>query len=133
MGAFALTLPLAVLFIARAIDGITGGNVSVADAYVFAILNGGYFIGTIVVADISSDENRGKNYGKMAISSNLGFIVGPALAGILGATIYGEILPVSAALILSSIVLVVIVFILKESKPSILMEIPEKNNVGKVF
>lgn len=118
MGAFAITLPLAVLFLARAIDGVTGGNVSVADAY---------------VADISSDESRGKNYGKMAISSNLGFIVGPALAGILGATIYGEVLPVLAALILSSVVLVVIVFILKESKTSILMEIPEKNSVGKVF
>jgi DHA1 family tetracycline resistance protein-like MFS transporter len=118
LGAFTITLPLAVLFLARAIDGVTGGNVSVADAY---------------VADISSDENRGKNYGKMAISSNLGFIVGPALAGILGATIYGEALPVLAALILSSIVLVVIAFVLKESKTSILQEIPEKSNVGKVF
>ena len=118
MGAFAITLPLVVLFLARAIDGVTVGNVSVADAY---------------VADISSDESRGKNYGKMAISSNLGFIVGPALAGILGATIYGEVLPVLAALILSSVVLVVIVFILKESRTSILMEIPEKNSVGKVF
>ena len=118
LGAFTITLPLAVLFLARAIDGVTGGNVSVADAY---------------VADISSDENRGKNYGKMAISSNLGFIVGPALAGILGATIYGEALPVLAALILSSIVLVVIAFVLKESKTLILQEIPEKSNVGKVF
>jgi MFS transporter, DHA1 family, tetracycline resistance protein len=118
LGAFTITLPLAVLFLARAIDGVTGGNVSVADAY---------------VADISSDENRGKNYGKMAISSNLGFIVGPALAGILGATIYGEALPVLAALILSSIVLVVIAFILKESRTSILQDIPEKSNVGKVF
>jgi MFS transporter, DHA1 family, tetracycline resistance protein len=118
VGTFAITLPLVVLFIARAIDGATGGNVSVADAY---------------VADISSDEDRGKNYGKMAISSNLGFIVGPALAGILGATIYGETLPVLAALILSSAVLVVIAFVLKESKTSILQEIPEKNYVGKVF
>jgi MFS family permease len=66
-------LDIAVLFFARAIDGLTGGNVSVADAY---------------ISDISSDENRSKNFGKMAISSNLGFIVGPALAGILGATIY---------------------------------------------
>jgi DHA1 family tetracycline resistance protein-like MFS transporter len=118
VGTFALTLPLVVLFIARAIDGVTGGNVSVADAY---------------VADISSDEDRGKNYGKMAIASNLGFIVGPALAGILGATIYGETLPVLAALIMSSAVLVVIAFVLKESKTCILQEIPEKNYVGKVF
>jgi MFS transporter, DHA1 family, tetracycline resistance protein len=118
IGTFALTLPLAALFLARAIDGLTGGNVSVADAY---------------VADVSSDENRSKNFGKMAISSNLGFIVGPALAGILGATVYGEALPVLAALILSLVVLVVIVFTLKETKRSIIMEIPEKKDVGRVF
>jgi DHA1 family tetracycline resistance protein-like MFS transporter len=118
IGTFIITLPLAVLFLARAIDGLTGGNVSVANAY---------------VADISSDENRSKNFGKMAISSNLGFIVGPALAGILGATVYGEALPVLAALILSLAVLVVIVFTLKETKCSILREIPEKNHVGRVF
>jgi MFS transporter, DHA1 family, tetracycline resistance protein len=118
IGSFIITLPLAALFLARAIDGLTGGNVSVADAY---------------VADISSNENRSKNFGKMAISSNLGFIAGPAIAGILGATVYGEVLPVLAALILSSVVLVVIVFILKETKRSILMEIPEKKHVGRVF
>jgi DHA1 family tetracycline resistance protein-like MFS transporter len=111
LGTFVITLPLAALFLARAIDGLTGGNVSVANAY---------------VADISSDENRSKNFGKIAISSNLGFIVGPALAGILVATIYGEVLPVLAALILSLVVLVVIVFILRETKCSILMEVPEK-------
>jgi MFS family permease len=118
IGAFAITLPLAALFLARAIDGLTGGNVSVASAY---------------VADISSDENRSKNFGKMAISSNLGFIVGPALAGILVATVYGEVLPVLAALIISLVVLVVIVFFLKETKCSILMETPDKNYVGRVF
>ena len=118
IGTFAITLPLAALFLARAIDGLTGGNVSVASAY---------------VADISSDENRSKNFGKMAISSNLGFIVGPALAGILVATVYGEVLPVLAALIISLVVLVVIVFFLKETKCSILMETPEKNDVGRVF
>ena len=118
IGTFILTLPLAALFLARAIDGLTGGNVSVANAY---------------VADISSDENKSKNFGKIAISSNLGFIVGPALAGILGATVYGEALPVLAALILSIVVLVVIVFTLKETKCSILREIPEKNDVARVF
>jgi DHA1 family tetracycline resistance protein-like MFS transporter len=118
IGTFVITLPLAALFLARAIDGLTGGNVSVANAY---------------VADISSDENRSKNFGKMAISSNLGFIVGPALAGILVGTVYGEVLPVLAALILSLVVLVVIVFILRETKCSILMEVPEKNHVGRVF
>jgi MFS transporter, DHA1 family, tetracycline resistance protein len=115
-----MSLPLVVLFFARAIDGLTGGNVSVADAY---------------ISDISSDENRSKNFGKMAISSNLGFIVGPALAGILGATRYGETLPVLVALILSLVTLAVISLALKESKPSTVIEVSEKQgkSVGKVF
>ena len=120
-GTFAITLPLLVLFFARAIDGITGGNISVANAY---------------LADISSDENRSKNFGKMAVSSNLGFIVGPALAGILGATIYQEILPVLAALFLSLLTLIVIGFALKESKPQLVVvteQIPEKESIRKVF
>ena len=120
IGTITITLPIVVLFFARAIDGLTGGNVSVADAY---------------VSDVSSEENRSKNFGKIAISSNLGFIVGPALAGILGATIYGEKLPVLAALFLSLAILVVINFTLKESKSSSVIVIPEKErqNVGKVF
>ncbi len=117
-GTIVITLPLLVLFFARAIDGITGGNVSVANAY---------------LADVSTDVNRSKNFGKMAVSSNLGFIVGPAIAGILGSTIYKEVLPVLAALILSLITLFVIGFTLKESKPAAMIQVPEKGNIGKVF
>ncbi|HEX2407487.1 MAG TPA: MFS transporter [Nitrososphaeraceae archaeon] len=119
IGNFVITLPLVVLFIARALDGITGGNVSVANAY---------------LADVSSDINRSKNFGKMAISSNLGFIVGPAIAGVLGATVYKEILPVLAALFLALATLIVIGFTLKESKPSApVLQVLEKGNIGKVF
>jgi MFS transporter, DHA1 family, tetracycline resistance protein len=119
IGTFVITLPLVMLFIARAIDGITGGNVSVANAY---------------LADISSNEDRSKNFGKMAISSNLGFIIGPALAGILGGTIYGEILPVLAAILISVVTLIVIPFTLKESKPlSSQMQVFERGTVRKVF
>jgi MFS transporter, DHA1 family, tetracycline resistance protein len=118
-GTFAITLPLLVLFFARAIEGITGGNVSVANAY---------------LADVSTDENRSKNFGKIAVASNFGFIVGPALAGILGATIYQEILPVMAALFLSSITLIVISFGLKESKSQLaVVQVPDKESVRKVF
>jgi MFS family permease len=119
LGTFVINIPLLVLFLARAIDGITGGNISIANAY---------------LADLSSDRTRSKNFGKMAISSNLGFILGPALAGILGGTIYGAILPVLAALILSLVTLIVIYFLLRESKPSseeIL--VPEEGTIRKVF
>lgn len=117
-GTFVITLPLLVLFVARALDGITGGNVSVANAY---------------LADLTSEANRSKNFGKMAISSNLGFIVGPAIAGVLGATIFEETLPVLAALFLSLAAVFVIKFSLKESKPSVIRKIQERANVRKVF
>jgi DHA1 family tetracycline resistance protein-like MFS transporter len=119
LGTFVVIIPLLILFLARAIDGITGGNISIANAY---------------LADLSSDTTRSKNFGKMAISSNLGFILGPALAGILGGTIYGAILPVLAALILSLVTIIVIVFLLRESKPSseeIL--VPEQGTIRKAF
>ena len=117
-GKFTLTLPLLVLFLARAADGITGGNVSVANAY---------------LADISSDDNRNANYGKMSISSNLGFVLGPALAGILGATAMGEILPVTAALIISAVATVLIIVKLPESNRCAVTKHPDANNVRKVF
>jgi MFS family permease len=115
MGAFTLSLPLVILFAARAIDGITGGNISVANAY---------------IADLSDDKTRSKNFGKMAISSNLGFIVGPALAGILGGTIYGNILPVLVAIFVSFIAFFAIWIFLKESN-KLTKEFPpiQKNNV----
>ncbi len=119
LGTIIIVVPLLLIFLARAIDGITGGNISVANAY---------------LSDLSSDENRSKNFGKMAISSNLGFIIGPALAGILGGTIYGTILPVLAALLLSLVTLVVIAFLLKESKPiSNPILVPEEGTIRKVF
>ena len=117
-GTFSITLPIVVLFFARALDGITGGNVSVANAY---------------LADITDEAHRNENFGKMAISANLGFIVGPALAGLLGATVLGETLPVLAALIISFIATLMIAFSLPESHPCFLNRSPESINVRKVF
>ena len=118
-GTIVVVIPLLFIFLARAIDGITGGNISVANAY---------------LSDISSDENRSKNFGKMAISSNLGFILGPALAGILAGTVYGAILPVLAALLLSLVTLFVIWFLLRESRiKSNPIVIPEEGTIRKVF
>ena len=118
-GTIVVIVPLLFIFLARAIDGITGGNISVANAY---------------LSDISSDENRSRNFGKMAISSNLGFILGPALAGILAGTVYGATLPVLAALLLSLVTLFVIGFLLRESRTkSNPIVIPEVGTIRKVF
>jgi len=118
LGIFALTVPLLFLFAARALDGITGGNVSVANAY---------------LADVTSDRDRKRNFGKMAASGNLGFIIGPALAGVLGGTLLGELLPVLVALLISLAAIFVIAFILEESKPDRLQESVESCKVKKVL
>ena len=59
---------LTLLFISRIIDGITGGNISIAQAY---------------VADITDKENRSKGMGIVGAAFGLGFIVGPAMGGLL--------------------------------------------------
>jgi MFS family permease len=94
LGAFTVTLPLVLVLVARALDGLTGGNISVANAY---------------VADVSTPQNRARNFGRMSISSNLGFVIGPAIAGLLGAVGLGKTLPVLLTLAASLVATFVIV------------------------
>jgi len=118
LGAFSLTLPLLVVFLARALDGITGGNISVANAY---------------LADITPETERSRNFGKMAVSSGLGFILGPAIAGLLSGSPLGELLPILAALLVSVVATGLILFGLPESIPCIMTRDPERMNVRKVM
>ena len=118
LGAFTFTLPLAIIFFARAFDGLTGGEISVANAY---------------LADITAEKDRNRNFGKMSISLNLGFIVGPALAGILSVTQYGDTAPVLGAIIISFIGTMLIVFYIPESKQCSLKEPSNAENSRKFF
>lgn len=117
-GSFILTIPLITLFIARGLDGLTGGNESVADAY---------------LADVSVKEERSKNYGKMQVAGNIGFVLGPAVAGILGSTELEELLPVIAAAVISCFTLLLIIFGLPESKPKELKEHHEQTVLSKIY
>ena len=63
---FARTLPM--LFAGRILDGITGGNISTAQAY---------------IADITTKENRASGMGLIGAAFGMGFIFGPAIGGIL--------------------------------------------------
>jgi DHA1 family tetracycline resistance protein-like MFS transporter len=60
---------LAIVFLGRMIGGITAGNLSTAQAY---------------IADVTSRENRAKGMGLFGMAFGFGFILGPALAAILG-------------------------------------------------
>jgi len=63
---FATTLWM--LFVGRILDGISGGNISTAQAY---------------IADITTKEDRAKGMGLLGAAFGLGFIFGPAIGGIL--------------------------------------------------
>lgn len=57
------------LFVGRILAGITGASHTVATAY---------------IADISTKENKAKNFGLIGAAFGLGFIIGPAIGGIFG-------------------------------------------------
>lgn len=84
--AVANTIPL--LFAARIIDGLSGGNISTARAY---------------ISDITEEKDRAKAYGIIGAAFGLGFIFGPALGGLLGR--YGYAAPAWGAAILAAIAL----------------------------
>src|ERR1700757_4277045 len=63
---FATTLWM--LFVGRIIDGISGGNISTAQAY---------------IADVTTHENRAKGMGLIGAAFGLGFVFGPAIGGVL--------------------------------------------------
>jgi DHA1 family tetracycline resistance protein-like MFS transporter len=75
---FATTLWM--LFAARLLDGITGGNLSVAQAY---------------IADVTDAKNRAKGLGLIGAAFGLGFIIGPLTGGLLSQ--YGYAFPAFAA------------------------------------
>ncbi len=118
LGLFAITVPLAVLYLARALDGLTGGNVSVANAY---------------LADVTPENERQRSFGRMAVAGNLGFIVGPVLGGLLGSTAAGEIPVVIAAALISCVAALLSARYLPESRPCVLRRNPETNSVRKIF
>lgn len=57
------------LFIARAVPGFMGGNISIV---------------TAALADISKPEERAKNFGLIGMAFGMGFVLGPAIGGFLG-------------------------------------------------
>lgn len=89
---------LMLVFVGRIIGGITGANISTAQAY---------------IADVTSKENRAKGMGLFGAMFGLGFILGPAIAGILSK--YGVAVPFYFAAGLSLANAVALYFILPES------------------
>lgn len=109
-----VTRNIFLLFASRLVDGLTGGNISVAQA---------------AIADSTTHENRTKAFGSMGAAFGFGFIIGPFLGGFLSTP---EILPffnASTPFIFSGILslfnAVSIYFFFKES-------IKEKDHARKI-
>jgi MFS family permease len=91
------------LFAARALQGISAGNISVAQAY---------------IADVTTPENRAKGMGGLGAALGLGFVLGPAMGGLLAGGDPASInvaIPSYVAAALSALALVVALFSLEES------------------
>ncbi len=89
---------LTLLFVARIIDGATGGNISTAQAY---------------IADVSTPENRSRSMGIIGAAFGLGFTFGPMIGGIMSRISYGA--PFYFAAALAAVNVVLLYFILPES------------------
>ena len=109
---------LLLVFVGRIIGGITGGNISTAQAY---------------IADVTSKENRAKGMGLFGAAFGLGFIFGPAMAGILSK--YGIHVPFFFAAGLSFVNAIALYFVLPESlKASARAMLPaRKNRIAELF
>src|SRR5919204_4290368 len=94
----ALARSVAMLFLARIVDGLSGGNISTARAY---------------VADVTEPKDRARAYGLIGAAFGLGFILGPALSGVLARVSYTA--PIWAAAIVTLIATFVAWFWLPET------------------
>lgn len=96
----ALAPNITILFITRAINGISGANITAASAY---------------VADVTPPERRAAGFGMIGAAFGVGFVLGPLLGGWLGG--YDIRLPFYAAGVLTVANWIYGVFVLPESLP----------------
>jgi MFS transporter, DHA1 family, tetracycline resistance protein len=86
------------LFVGRLVAGITGANIAAANAY---------------IADVTPPEERAKNFGLLGACFGVGFVIGPALGGVLGS--FGFRVPFMAAAVLTLLNWLYGCFVLPES------------------
>lgn len=106
-----ITRNIPLLFFSRFFDGLTGGNISVAQA---------------MIGDVSTKDNRAKNFGMIGAAFGLGFIFGPYIGGKLSdpsfISWFSASTPFFFAGILSIINIILILFIIKETNTNLSKE-----------
>jgi DHA1 family tetracycline resistance protein-like MFS transporter len=86
----ALAQSMTMLFAARIVDGLSGGSISTARAY---------------VADVTEPKGRARAYGLIGAAFGLGFIFGPAISGVLAPVSYTAPIWAAAAITLIALVM----------------------------
>jgi MFS transporter, DHA1 family, tetracycline resistance protein len=94
----AMAHSLFMLFVARIVDGLSGGNITTARAY---------------IADITREEDRAKAFGVLGAAFGLGFIVGPGLGAAFSRISYTA--PIWAAAVITVVATLLAVFWLPET------------------
>jgi DHA1 family tetracycline resistance protein-like MFS transporter len=89
---------IGLLFASRILDGLTGGNISVAQAY---------------ITDVTDETNRAQGLGLIGAAFGFGFIIGPALGGLLSN--FGYALPAFVAAFVATCNILGVYFFLPES------------------
>ncbi|MGQ0610272.1 MAG: MFS transporter [Paracoccaceae bacterium] len=97
----ALAPTLAWLFVGRLLAGLCGASWIIANAF---------------IADVTAPEERAKAYGMMGAAFGMGFVIGPAVGGLLGE--FGPRVPFYAAAGISMLNLIYGYFVLPESLPA---------------
>jgi DHA1 family tetracycline resistance protein-like MFS transporter len=88
------------VFLSRIIDGLTAGNLSLAQAY---------------IADVTEPENRARSFGVIGIAFGIGFLIGPGVSGYLSQ--FGYTYPILAAASLSALSIVCTTVLLPKAEP----------------
>lgn len=88
------------VFLSRAIDGLTAGNLSIAQAY---------------ISDVTPPEHRAKSFAIIGVAFGFGFLVGPAISGFLAH--FGYQAPIFAACALSLASILCTFFLLPRREP----------------
>ncbi len=89
-----------VVFLSRVIDGLTAGNISLAQAY---------------ISDVTAPEKRAKSFGIIGVAFGVGFLIGPAISGYLSQ--FGFAIPIYVAAGLSATSIACTWFLLPSHTP----------------
>lgn len=99
---FGFALPLWIIAFSRILDGITGGNASVTNAY---------------VSDITTREEKSYVFGYLGGIAGIGMIIGPGIGGSTANSSWGFVGTMLAAIVISTLTLIALFLWIKETHP----------------